>query len=79
MGSQSKEIQSKSVVSKTAGRVVQKFTIKLTGTKAETKKPTQSPSGSTIKFRSGEEPEAEVVISEHVDTKNQKIDGRHIG
>ena len=79
MGSQSKEIQSKSVVSKTAGRVVQKFTIKLTGTKAETKKPTKSPGGSTIKFRSGEEPEAEVVISEHVDTKNQKIDGRHIG
>ena len=79
MGSQSKEIQSKSVVSKTDGRVVQKFTIKLTGTKAETKKPTRSPSGSTIKFRSGEEPEAEVVISEHVDTKSQKIDGRHIG
>jgi len=79
MGYQSKEIQSKSVVSKTGGRVVQEFIIKFTGSKAEMKKPTRRPGGSTIKFRSGEKPEAEVVISEHVDAKSQKIDGRHGG
>lgn len=79
MGSTSRAIQSKSVVSKTDGRVVQKFTIKLTGSKAEMKKSTRSPGGSTIKFRSAEEPEAEVITSEHVDAKSRKIDGRHGG
>ena len=80
MGSKSKEIQSKSIVSKTDGRVVQKFTIKLTGSKAEMKKPTRGPTGSTVRFRSAEEePEAEVIISEHVDSKSLKIDGRHGG
>jgi hypothetical protein len=79
MGSKSKEIQNKSMVSKTDGRVVQKFTIKLTGTKSQMKKPIRGPNGSIVRFRSGEEPEAEVVTSEHVEAKNQKIDGRHGG
>ena len=77
-----KEIQNKSVVSKTEGRVVrvvQEFIIKLNSSKAGVKKPTRSPGGSAIKFRSGEEPKAEVIISEHVDAKNLKIDGRHGG
>jgi hypothetical protein len=83
MGSKNREIQSKSVVSKTEGRVVrvvQEFIIKLGRSKAEVKKPTRSPVGSTIRFRSGaDEPEAEVIISEHVDAKSQKIAGRHGG
>ena len=79
MGSKSKEIQSKSMVTKTDGRVVQKFTIKLTGTKSQMKKPVRGPNGSIVRFRSGEEPEAEVVTSEHVEAKSRKIDGRHGG
>jgi hypothetical protein len=78
MGSISKAIQSKSLVSKTDGRVVQRFTIKLTGSKAEMRKPNRSRNGSTVRFRSGE-PEVEVIISEHVDATSLKINGRHGG
>jgi hypothetical protein len=76
MGSKSKEIQSKSMASKADGRVVQKFTIKFTGAKSEAKKPTRDRNGSMVRFRGAGDPEAEVIISEHVDAKSQKIDGR---
>ena len=79
MGYKNKNIQINGTVSKTAGRVVQKFIIKLAGSKAEMKKPIRSRNGSsTTRFRSAE-PEAEIIISAHVDSKSLKVNGRHGG
>ena len=79
MGTMNKNIQITSIVTSAEERVIQKFTIKLAGANTGIKKPAKPQDEPAIKFRSAEEPEAEVITSEHVDSESLKINGRHGG
>ena len=65
---------------KSGHRVVQEFTISPSGSGAKDRKPTSGDRRS-IPYRGAEPhvPEAEVITSEHVDSKGLKIAGRHGG
>jgi len=67
-----------------SGRVIQNFIIKLGSSQAEQEEKTTGRRGSPSIGRAApstepQEPNVEVVISEHVDPKTPRTRGRHVG
>ncbi len=64
---------------KSSGRVVQTFVIKLGGSRSKDKKPEKTRGGPTAGDTPPTEPDTEVIISQHVESKSAKTTGRHVG
>ena len=64
---------------KSSGRVVQTFVIKLGGSRSKDKKQAKTRGGPTRDATPSTDPDAEVIISEHVESKSAKTTGRHVG
>ncbi len=64
---------------KSNGRVVQTFVIKVGGSRSEDKKQAKTRGGSTRGTTPPTDPDAEVIISQHVESKSAKTRGRHVG
>ncbi len=62
-----------------SGRVVQNFVIKLGGSSTKDKKQTKTRGGSTRGATPPTDPDAEVIISQHVESRSSKTRGRHVG
>ena len=64
---------------KSNGRVVQTFVIKVGGSRSEDKKQAKTRGGSTRGATPPTEPDAEVITSQHVESRSAKTRGRHVG
>lgn len=64
---------------KSSGRVVQTFVIKVGGSRSEEKNQAKARKESTRGATPLTDPDAEVIISQHLESRSSKTTGRHVG